>query len=395
MNKVKYIWLFFIINSAFLANAQLVDLNKLEPSVLINRGDYNNALLKIESLLLENQNIDLLLAKVQTLYNLERYPEALMLCDEIGKIDHKSAAYWRILIYNRNSDEEGVRTVLSESKTRGNVIDLYDLLTKEEFADLQYRVLDETEYTLFEKQIYQTKILIDKQKYLQALFIVEELISQNPKNAEVYYLQSVIYSYLDDNRKANFAIEKAISLKTSEASFYYQKVKVCLLNQNFEEALENSKKLIRKEPYQISNYVLHLKVLSANKLYDKVQELSEELLVLLPGNYDVLLLNGKSNLEGGDYLQALKSTNTALQLKTTKEAFNLRADIYMATKTYQFAEYDYSMSLDIDPYDGDVYSKKGLARFSQGNLKGACSDWEKAIRYGSYQAVKYKEQYCK
>jgi hypothetical protein len=53
------------------------------------------------------------------------------------------------------------------------------------------------------------------------------------------------------------------------------------------------------------------------------------------------------------------------------------------------------MSLDINPYNGDVYAKKGFARYKQGNQKGACSDWEKAIRYGSFQAVKYKEQYCR
>jgi len=53
------------------------------------------------------------------------------------------------------------------------------------------------------------------------------------------------------------------------------------------------------------------------------------------------------------------------------------------------------MYLDIDPRSGNVYAKKGMARFNLGDKKGACSDWEKAKRYGSYDSVEYLEKYCK
>ncbi len=83
-----------------------------------------------------------------------------------------------------------------------------------------------------------------------------------------------------------------------------------------------------------------------------------------------------------------------MEIKTSKQAFELRGDIYMATNTYEFAVRDYSMFLDIEPYNGSIYTKKGLARLNLGNKKGACSDWEKAKRYGSYDAVRYLEKYC-
>jgi len=84
-----------------------------------------------------------------------------------------------------------------------------------------------------------------------------------------------------------------------------------------------------------------------------------------------------------------------LEKQVSKEAFELRGDIYMNTKTYEFAIRDYSMFLDIEPYNATIYNKKGMARYNLGDREGACSDWDKAKRYGSYDAVKNLEKYCK
>ncbi len=110
-------------------------------------------------------------------------------------------------------------------------------------------------------------------------------------------------------------------------------------------------------------------------------------------NPDMLYLQSKANFKSKNYLEALKDINQAMQLKQTKKFYELRAEIYMASYNYEFAIRDYS-GVDIDPFNGEVYAKKGLARYNSGDKKGACSDWKKGERYGNYNCIVYSGKFC-
>ena len=64
------------------------------------------------------------------------------------------------------------------------------------------------------------------------------------------------------------------------------------------------------------------------------------------------------------------------------------------TKTYQYAIYDLTMSLDLDPTDGETYLYLGIARMESGDKTAACSDFQKAQRLGEARALRYIIDYC-
>jgi len=395
MNRLKYIFIFLILIACFQSKSQSIKVNELLPFVKIDKGEYTTALALLDELIKENTKIEFFKAKIDVLINLEQYPEALLICDQLDKINPENSGRERIKIYQQSGTYQELETEVVKNKKSRDKISLYDYLTNEDYTIAQDIALKKNQYTLIEKQIYQTRLLVDNEKYSQALFIVEEILAQGTTDSEVFFLQSKIAYGLKDYKKSNYAIVKAISLNPTQTAYYRQKALINLKIGNYNAALESANKLIRKEEYVVDNYILKLEILVADNQFEESSILSNILLELIPENKKVLMLNGKSLFKTGDYLGALKSTNHLLEIEKTKEAFELRGDVYMATNTFQFAEYDYSMYLDIYPLNGDVYAKKGFARYKQGNLKGACSDWEKGIRYGSYNAIKYKEQYCK
>jgi tetratricopeptide (TPR) repeat protein len=393
MNKLKYIFLLLLLIHSISSKSQDIKINEIEPFIQIEQGEYNSALILLDELINKNPSLELLMAKVDVLIKLEQFNEALLICDKIDNIS--SSSVQRIKIYQElgKLDELG-REIIKNQNSRYR-ISLYDYLTNEDYFIAREIALEKNDYTSAEKQHYQARVLLENKKYSQALFIIDEIIARDTKDSEAYFLQSKIAFNLQDYKKANYAIEKALDLNTLKTEYYRQKVCSNLKLGNYTIALETVNKLIRKDLYNINSFILKLEVLLANDMFNESSVLSNSLLQLIPENKEVLIANGKSLYKTGDYLGALKSTNHLLEVEKSKKGFELRGDIYMATSTYKYAEYDYSMSLDINPYNGDVYAKKGFARYKHGNQKGACSDWEKAIRYGSYQAVKYKEQYCK
>jgi len=396
MNKIKQIVIIFLLISSTSIFAQKINTNELLPFVLLEKNEYEKALVLLDQLIKEDSKPEFQLAKIEALYKLNRHQEAISLCKKVDQERPASSSIYKIKIYSKLGDEENLQLALNENLSSKYKMLLYDLLNKEEFIDIQSSVLLKTDvYSSVEKQLYQTEKLIYSNNYTQAIFIVDEVISRNSNNADAYFLQSKISFHLGDYRKANFAIDNAINIYRSNPEFIKQKVKVNLKLEYYSEALENVNRLIRKDSYNAENYILKLNTLVLNDMFDEGIELSNKLLELIPENEEVLLLNSNSYFKVGDNLSALKSVNKALELKQSKEAFEIRGDIYMATSTYKFAVSDYSMYLDIEPYNGEVYLKKGLARLKLGDQKGACSDWTKAKRYGCYKAVRYLEKYCK
>ena len=400
MSRIKFAVILFSVFLPSLVFSQSLKVKELYPFMLINNGEYTKSLNSLDLLIEENPNVEFYLAKVKALYMLEKYNDALIYCYKIDKEKPAYSSKYKIKIFLELDDKENLELALKENLKSKYKISLYDLLNSKELAGLQsYDITKEIlsgnkTYSNIEKQLYQAEKLLRNEKYTQALFVVDEVLSRNKNISEAYFLQSKISYYIGDFKKSKESINKAIELKRSKAEYYLQKAKVNIELRNYEDALEDVNRLIRKEIFNIDNYILKLNVLVKTSSFDEAVELSNSLLEILPKNSEILFLNSKSLFEKGDNFAALKSINKAMEIKTSKQAFELRGDIYMATNTFKYAVSDYSMFLDIDPYNGYVYAKKGFARLKLGDKKGACSDWRKAKRYGSYDAVRYLEKYC-
>lgn len=72
-----------------------------------------------------------------------------------------------------------------------------------------------------------------------------------------------------------------------------------------------------------------------------------------------------------------------------------RANSYMATKTYKYAIKDYSMALDLDPKNVDVYKKKAQAHKLAGEMKKACAEWSHAAKLGDIESQDNLKKYCR
>ncbi|MFO7828283.1 MAG: tetratricopeptide repeat protein, partial [Bacteroidales bacterium] len=268
----------------------------------------------------------------------------------------------------------------------------YEKLVNTEFLD---SILKSGIYISEEKQLYKVEQLIHHKKYTDALFLAQEVILRNSNYHKAYYLRSVISSEMNDLNKALNDINRALEITKVPAKYYFQRAQLLAKKNDYQNALADIKKVIRKEPYHTEYYLFKAELLFQLERYNEVVSIIDALLPLMPDNPEVLILKAKTLYHDQKFLEALKVVNESFDYRQSKNQFELRGDIYSATNTYAYAIQDYSMYLDIEPYNGDIYAKKGYARLKTGDKTGACSDWEKGKRYGSYEAIKYWEKYCR
>ncbi len=380
--------------------SQNIKLRELAAYSAIEQKNYHRANDTLDVLIQQSPSANLYLAKARILYELNDLQQALEYCDRAHKLEPNCASKLKIKIYLKDNQKYNAQNALNENMRSTYKVSLFDLLQDPDFAgiynmELDQYVLSNSFYSKTEKQIYQVERMIADQKTNQALFLLNEILARNDQIAHAHYLKSRLLFESSNLDQALNEISSALQLKSSNADYLKHRIKINNELNAFKQALQDAEKLLRVESTDIQNYILKAQLLFKTEQYERALNLTSELLKIKPNDPDLLYLSSKSYFMEKDYFEALKAVNESMQQKKSKEAYELRGDIYAATATYTYAIRDYSMFLDIEPYNGDIYAKKGFMRLKSGDKKGACSDWVKGTRYGSYQAQNYLDQYCK
>ncbi len=399
MSRLKYIILFCLILLPIVLISQNINIPAVYSFSELKQGRFQNALDTLDILIEGNPKAEFYLAKAEALYKTGNYNEAFINSERADKLKPNISSELKFRMYLEKDDFINAEKALIQNLNSSYKISMYNLLNNVDYntikgLDFLDNILQSNEYSKTEKQLYQVKRLMNSEEYNQAYFLVNEIIARNNSIADVYFLLSKINQNSGNEKQSLEAINTAIELKKSKPEYYKQRIYLLEKQGKYTLALIDADKLIRLEPYLVDNYILKADLLFLNKKYEEANRLIELIESISETNPDMLFLQSKTNFKNGNYLTALQNINELMLIDQTKEQYELRADIYVATNTYDFAIRDYSMVLDIEPFNGDVYAKKGLARYNSGDKEGACSDWKKGQRYGNYTCAKYAAKYC-
>jgi tetratricopeptide (TPR) repeat protein len=118
-------------------------------------------------------------------------------------------------------------------------------------------------------------------------------------------------------------------------------------------------------------------------------------LEIYPENRAALGLAGKVEARAGDNLKALQYFSENLKLHPNDpECYIDRADSYFVSRSWDLAINDYSMSLDLNPANSDVWLNKGISLLNSGKVEDACHDFRIAFRLGNKRVSDYISRSC-
>ncbi|MFC2117042.1 tetratricopeptide repeat protein [Bacteroidota bacterium] len=249
-------------------------------------------------------------------------------------------------------------------------------------------------YTSEEEILTEVYYLINRGENDEALYRLNRLV-KGSKNPRAYYLRSKVYSEKNQNRNAINDLEKAIKYDGQNPEYLISTARLHMKNNNYDNAIKYYNRVLNNHP---ENFEIHKERIEAYIKSEKVnlaQNESEKLIQLFPENPELSLTYAEVLHKTGNNYDALKLYNTLLEKQLPKASyFNGRAKIFHDLKNYIKAISDYSMSLDINPHDPEVYFNRGNCRYANRNFSAACSDWKKAVMYGHREAVIKLQKYC-
>jgi len=215
------------------------------------------------------------------------------------------------------------------------------------------------------------------------------------RKAPVYAARSGVYQLIQQDKLALNDLNLAIDADKRSADLYLKRGNLNLDLENYNLAAADFSEAIRLRPEALEIYVLRARARAQAGMNEEALADFRFYLGYFPNDHRAWYYLGEMYKSDGRYIDALPCFSKCIALKTEADYFLSRGETYFFTRTYRYAINDLAMALDLDPKNGKAYLIKGHAHLQSGEPGPACFNYEMAAKLGIFEAIAYKEKYCK
>ncbi len=277
---------------------------------------------------------------------------------------------------------------------------LFDINTDSAFTNIR----DSKEWVKFWKKSYynSSEMKLSEAKYAfsigdntKAFGIVSEVLSKSKNKDAFYALRGDIHFAEKNYKQAEKNYTKALNIKPKNTGYLLKRIKTNAEAGQNKKVIEDVSALLKLKPYFTELY----KISAQAQLAENMPENAEQNILRYRQFYkqdaEGLYLQAKTEQANQNLIAALADANDYLKEHKSKDAFNLRGDIFYEIGMYNSAFKDYTMSLDMNPKSGEIWYKAGSALLKSGNKDKACHYFTKAVELRYYKAADILHEECR
>lgn len=367
----------------------------------MEKGNYTDAIRFFTSGLTSNKaSTDLILNLGQAYYNISDYHAAIQYFSMANKKKKNIASLWLARSYALSGVNDSAIIYLNE-----HLLSSYKLPASALKLDPAFRNIENTKqwtdlwknewYDEYETLLSEISYLTNKHEYIEALDLIDQNIGKYSQRHQIHAARGEVFLALRNFNAAVGAFSRAIEINGTTSEYYVSRSQAYSNLKKYDLAVSDLIKALTLKPDQFNLYVERSSLYNSLTKYDMAVNDISYYLSFFPDDIKAMYDQGRIYYNKGSYLKALEWFNKCLSIDQSEPSFyNARGEAYLKTKTYKFAIQDFGMALDLDPKNPDAYFNKGMARFYMNDTEGACSDWQKAARLGSADAIEMLHSHC-
>jgi tetratricopeptide (TPR) repeat protein len=374
----------------------------LSGRALMIQGSYDSARICLEEALTQTPgDAELLYYLGITQYALRNYPAAreafyeteirkkgmgsLYLARTEAKLSHPEQAfkYLRIHLASRYKTDEA-EILLDE-----------DLLSLQSLPEWQQLWREKKWYSAADKTYQEALYLKKNGQPLEAINLLNQLEKQGYERSRVQYQKASIYAELGNPKAARSALRDASRSDVRNLDAIQELARYQIEQGDHREAIDGLERVIRQDPARFEAYRLRADARSAAGDLQGALKDMELYLTYFPESDSAIYQKGMIQYDHRKYLDAIQAFNRALELNKGEPGYYFARGItYASTGTTRYAEKDFSMALDLDPLNGEIWFEKAKASEQLGKRADACHCYQKAYQYGVFEAREFAEKLC-
>jgi tetratricopeptide (TPR) repeat protein len=374
----------------------------LRARALMLNHEYDSAIIHLNKVIAEKPSgVEARYNRGICLFEMKRYDDAISEFLLINRQRNGRGSLMLAKIETKLNHEELAVKFLREHLRSSYKVPEKDILLDEVFVKLESHVAwkglwkEKEWYSTYDKALQEALYLKSTGAYLEAINHLNDLEKKGFKKTLVYQYLAEIYLVSGNKKAALEALEKSINSNSRNLETLKLRIDLLTSNEEFKKAQQDCNRLLKQAPDEFDYYLIAGRIESRLGEYESAVKKVKFYLELYPLSPEANNELGEIHFDKGKYINALSSFNRTLELdKSNAGYYYNRGRTYAATKTYKYAERDFSMALDLNPMDPDTWFSKGIIDAELGNTDTACFDFKKAFQYGKYEAKKYIDRLC-
>ncbi|MBN2482466.1 MAG: tetratricopeptide repeat protein [Bacteroidales bacterium] len=353
-----------------------------------------------QALTIDRSDVKILLKRGEAYYNLNELEHATTDFQDANTLSPDVANLWIARCHARNGDDERALSFLEEHLASDFRLPETQIKRDPAFDDLQltdewYMLWQKAWYTAEEAVLREADYYINRNRPDEALKSLESAFARGMNGPDLLSMRGRINLDLGNYGPAVSDLTSAVNLDKGNMVYYKYRGQANLGAGQYKEAVDDFTRVLRDQPEYFDGYLARAEAYAGLQSYDLAVQDVTTYLKYFGSDQSAVFLCGAYLFQKGDYLNALKYFNMNMQDDPENATYyKARGKTYTMTRTYQYAIYDLTMSLDLDPSDGETWLYLGIARLETGDRTTACSDFQKALRAGETGALRYIIDNC-
>ncbi|HLO48418.1 MAG TPA: tetratricopeptide repeat protein [Kamptonema sp.] len=327
-----------------------------------------------------------------TLYNLNRYEEALAAYNQAINIRADDAAVWKDkakALYELKKYSESRAACDKAIQLNPDYLEAWtargyalDKLQQDREAIASFEKALEIQPNYPEAWKGRGDALLNLQRYEDAIASYEKALKFQPNFYEAWYSQGLAYQNLKEYQPAFEAYQKAVELKSDNSQAWYNLGNVQLeLNKN-EAAVAAYEKAVRFQPsYYQAWYSKGIALLKLTE-YEEAVVAYKQAVKLKADYYQAWYNLGWSLHQLRRYEDAIDAYNKVLDLQPREyQAWYNRGNALYNLKRYEEAIASYNEAVYVKPDHYEAWYSRGNALLELKRYQDAIASYERAVRY--------------
>lgn len=374
----------------------------LKGKIALEQEKYSEAVTFINNFLNENtKNDEALLIRAKAYLELKNYHEALNDLSSLKRDNKDEISLLKARIYAGLGDMKQAMQFLDKylgtsKKLPEHMIQSYPEFQQYESSPSWNALWTTEKYSNKELLLNNVYYALKTGKKAEADDRLNELLKRFKNSDEAYYLKG---NLLYDDKKYSEAqsfFEDAVKMRPDNIDYQVGLAKCNTKLKKVKKAINMFNAVIEQDSLDLPAYLGRAEAYLEDNDFENAEKDIATFRAYYPSNTDAQLLNARISTKSGDFLTAISTFGRLIKENPAQPDYFIgRANAYMATKTFKYAIMDYSMALDLDPKNVDVYKRKAEAHKQAGEMKKACIEWEHAVKLGDVESMNLLHKYCK